>query len=112
MYIVYIILLILMLGLLLFTGKIFISSNIGTLKLSCTYWFSYTILFSEILSVFLLENFSSYGIRLCGLGNFKCGAGLFYNKEYGKYILYSDLSSKKTFKSCFKIWKNHNNWFK
>lgn len=80
---------------LLFTGNISYKINKTTLSLYCTYWFPCVLEFSDIISVKELISFNSYGIRLCGLGNLKCGAGLFHNKVYGNYTLYSDFYAYK-----------------
>lgn len=80
---------------LLFTGNISYKINETTLFLYCTYWFPYVLEFSDIRSVKELNDFNSYGIRLCGLGNLRCGAGLFHNKFYGNYTLYSDFYACK-----------------
>lgn len=81
--------------LLLFTGKISYKLNQTNVSLFCTYWFPYVIEFTDIISVKELNDFNSYGIRLCGLGNLRCGAGLFHNKVYGNYTLYSDFYACK-----------------
>ena len=87
--------LIICLLLLLFTGKISYKITQTNISLFCTYWFSYVIEFNDIISVKELNDFNSYGIRLCGLGNLRCGAGLFHNKVYGNYTLYSDFYACK-----------------
>lgn len=86
---------VIMLFVLLFTGNISYKTNETTLTLNCTYWFPCILEFSDIISVKELNDFNSYGIRLCGLGNLKCGAGLFHNKVYGNYTLYSDFYACK-----------------
>lgn len=89
---------VIILFIILFTGKISYKIKDDSITLRATYWFPYTILYSEIISVVELEDSISYGIRLCGLGNLKCGAGLYRNHEFGNYILYSNWNSKRKIK--------------
>lgn len=82
-------LILLLLIILLFTGSIKYRLNTNEIKLYATYWFPYTIKLQDIANIKILDQVN-FGIRLCGLGSFRCAAGLFRNKAYGNYILYTD----------------------
>lgn len=88
MYIITLLIVLLIL-ILLFTGQVRYKFNTEQIKLYATYWFPYTIKLEDIDSIKVLDQLK-FGIRLCGLGSFKCAAGLFRNKAYGNYILYTD----------------------
>lgn len=84
-----ILLVILLITLLLFTGSIKYKLNTNEIKLYATYWFPYTIKIQDIASIKIIGNIK-FGMRICGLGSFRCAAGLFRNKAYGNYVLYTD----------------------
>ena len=86
---IWIVLTIMVIAILLFTGQVKYEYNTEQIKLYATYWIPYTIKIQDIDSIKMIDQIN-FGIRLCGLGSTKCAAGLFRNKVYGNYILYTD----------------------
>lgn len=76
-----------MVGIVLFTGKIEITIDDNNMVIDGSYWADYNVTLSSIDSISNAETLD-VGRRTNGLGSFKLLEGHFKNNEFGDYILY------------------------
>lgn len=75
-------------------GNVNVEFDDDSITLNATFTFQVKILFDEIESIELKENFN-VGLRAFGIGGGKLLAGSFKNNEYGSYKLFSYSNVKK-----------------
>ena len=72
----------------LFTGKVTVEFGETEFKTDSSYWSALTVEYDSVVDVELRENFDR-GSRINGIGSVKLCSGLFENDEFGRYMLYS-----------------------
>jgi hypothetical protein len=80
---------VLLVGILLVTGRVWTIISEYSFKIKSTYWPSKEVLFEEIWSLEFREEFDT-GKRVGGFGSWALSMGNFRNEEFGNYTLYGN----------------------
>ena len=81
-------------AILMFTGSIDVYCNDTSLTINATYWTDLEIDYSEIENVEYRKDLD-VGVRTSGFASAKLSLGIFQNKEFGSYTLYSHAGAKE-----------------
>ena len=79
---------------LMFTGNIDVYCNDTSLTVTATYWTDLEIDYSEIEDIEYRTDLD-VGVRTSGFASAKLSLGIFQNKEFGSYTLYSHAGAKE-----------------